>query len=132
MIVEEESGKRTTPNDDASYRELLLDRSLEGDSRHWEMGRVDHLKSGGANGVFSLLWLPNQIQVIRRWAVCRHIDPYPTARLAKVQERAKGFFGFVEVLEHLAKDYGVKLLGVRRVHDQIGRASCRERVFLSV
>jgi hypothetical protein len=97
VIVEEESGKRTAPHDDASYRELLLDRSLEGDSRHWEMGRVDHFESGSANGVFSLLWLPNEIQVIRRWTVCGHIDPYPTARLAQVQERAEGFFGLIEV-----------------------------------
>src|SRR3984957_19416777 len=118
-IEDEESGNRATPNDDAGYRELLPDRSLEGDPRHWEGGRVDHFKSGGAHGVFSLLWLSNEIQVIRRWTVCRHIDPYPTARLAKVQERAKGFFGLVEVLEHLAKDDGVKLLGVRGVHDRV-------------
>src|ERR1700722_3338595 len=96
-IVEEESGKRTAADDDAGYRELLLDRSLEGNSRHWKMGGVDHLKSGGAHGVFSLLWLPNEIQVIRRWTVCGYIDPYPTARLAQVQERAEGFFGLIEV-----------------------------------
>src|ERR1700722_16594047 len=118
-IDEEESGKRTAANDDAGYRELLLDRSLEGDSRHWRMGCVDHFKSGGAYRVFSLLWLPNEIQVIRRRTVCGYIDPYTTARLAKMQERAKGLFGLVEVLEHLAKDDGVKQLGVRRIHDRV-------------
>src|ERR1700722_9564518 len=103
-IEDEESGKRAASNDDAGYGEFLPDRSLEGDPRHWEVGRIDHFKSGGAHGVFSLLWLPNEIQVIRRWAVRRHVDPYPTARLAEMQERAEGFFGLVQVLEHLAKD----------------------------
>jgi hypothetical protein len=62
------------------------------------MGSVDDVETDTADKIFSLLWLPYKIEMIRCRAVCRNVNPYTALGFAKVKECPDGMFRFFKML----------------------------------
>ena len=91
-------GRRPTSNDYATHRELLPNCSLEGHASHGKMGGIDHLETDTADKIFSLLWLPHEVEMVRHRTVCRNVNPHTAIWLAKVKKCPEGLLGFFKML----------------------------------